>query len=77
MSSDSADDGQRYAAFLIRFWRDSGDSGWRASAQSVYTGKTVYCASLKALFGHIAVHLGDPDSQIWPPQQLTGGDTDD
>ncbi len=39
-----------YEAFVVRIWRDSPQSPWRASAQLVADGKIVNFGNLPALF---------------------------
>lgn len=39
-----------YVAYLLRLWRDSAGSPWRASVQSVQTGEKILFADLDALF---------------------------
>ena len=42
-----------YSAHLVRLWRSSPASPWRASAQSVISSETVYFDSLAALYGYL------------------------
>lgn len=42
-----------YSAYLVRIWRDSIDSDWRASAQSVQSGVVTPFGSLQALFDYL------------------------
>lgn len=39
-----------YQAYLIRMWRSTPESLWRASAQHTQTGETVMFANLESLF---------------------------
>lgn len=42
-----------YSAYLVRLWRDTPSTPWRASAQSVQSGETVRFGSLQALFAFL------------------------
>lgn len=42
-----------YNAYLVRLWQESPEAPWRASATSVPAGKTVYFATLQALFSFL------------------------
>lgn len=42
-----------YRAYLVRMWRDSPQSSWRASAQSTQSGQVVRFATLQALFAFL------------------------
>jgi hypothetical protein len=39
-----------YTAYLVRLWRESDHSPWRASTQCASTGEKVYFATLADLF---------------------------
>jgi hypothetical protein len=41
---------ENYHAYLIRMWRSSPDTIWRASAQHTQSGKIVFFADLERLF---------------------------
>lgn len=49
-----------YRAYLVRLWRDTPESEWRASAQSVTTGTIVRFANVKALCVFLHVRSEDP-----------------
>ena len=41
---------ENYHAYLIRMWRSSPDTLWRASAQHTQSGEIVFFADLERLF---------------------------
>jgi hypothetical protein len=47
---DAAAQSLLYEAYMVRIWRDSPQSPWRASAQLVADGKIVNFGNLPALF---------------------------
>jgi hypothetical protein len=50
----------RYQAYLVRIWQDGDQAAWRASAQSVQSGKIVRFANLDRLFTFLATQTDDP-----------------
>ncbi len=56
-----------YQAYLIRMWRSSPDTSWRASAQHTQSGETVFFADLERLFRFL--HDQSVESKDWA---LTG-----
>ena len=46
-----------YVAFMVRMWRDSARSQWRASAQSVHTGEVVRFASVPMMLHYLHSHV--------------------
>jgi hypothetical protein len=54
-----------YKAYLVRLWRDTPDTEWRASAQSVRTGNIVRFANVEALcvFLHVRSQGPAPDDE--------------
>ncbi|MEZ4768641.1 MAG: hypothetical protein R2844_09470 [Caldilineales bacterium] len=59
-----------YIAFMVRMWRDSARSQWRASAQSVHTGETVRFANIPMLLRYLHSHVGHG-----APDEDTGSST--
>ena len=59
----------RYCAYLVRFWQDNRNDGWRASAQSVQGGDTVRFADLEQLFAFLrAQTAGQPPQEAQKSQ---------
>ena len=44
-----------YEAYMVRIWRDSPQSSWRASAQLVADGEIINFGNLPALFEYLGV----------------------
>ena len=51
-----------YQAYLIRLWRDGQQADWRASAQSVQSGKIFHFPNLAQLFAFLETQTeaGEP-----------------
>jgi hypothetical protein len=58
-----------YAAYLVRLWRDSQESPWRASVQSVSDGRITHFNSLPALFEFLELRSTESDDE----QTASGG----
>jgi Neuraminidase (sialidase) len=50
-------DGARTESYLVRLWRDSRQSGWRASLQQVRTGQTHHFARPEALWAFLQAEM--------------------
>ncbi|MEZ4705570.1 MAG: hypothetical protein R3A44_00105 [Caldilineaceae bacterium] len=48
--SDSFSNLPFYFSYLVRIWRDTPSTPWRASARSVQSGETVRFSTLEALY---------------------------
>ena len=48
-----------YDAYLVRLWRDSQQSPWRASAQSVEDGEIIHFSNLAALCAFLELRSTD------------------
>lgn len=57
-------DTRLYQAYLLRLWRDTTQSEWRASLQNTKTNQLFYFASLEALFKFIEVKTVDLDVEV-------------
>ena len=51
-----------YEAYMVRIWRDSPHSSWRASAQLVTNGETINFGNLPALFEFMMLRSERPAS---------------
>jgi hypothetical protein len=56
-----------YDAFLVRIWRDSQETPWRASVQTVEDGRTIHFNNLQAVYAFLELRsikrdLGKSDS---------------
>jgi hypothetical protein len=49
-----------YQAYLVRMWRSSPDTVWRASAQHTQSGEIVFFADLERLFRFLYTQSVDP-----------------
>lgn len=52
-----------YRSYLVRIWKDGACALWRASAQSVQTGETIYFASISALFAFLEAQAEERDEE--------------
>jgi len=52
-----------YNAYLVRLWQDTPDTPWRASVQSVQSGKIVRFGSLYALFAFLKTETHDATAE--------------
>lgn len=73
---------QRYRSYLLRIWRDSGDTGeeWRASLETPGTGERRCFANLEALYRWLRSQAGleslpgpETDPQPGRPDNPPGG----
>ena len=50
----------RTESYLVRLWRDSRYSGWRASLHKVRTGQTRHFARPEALWAFLQAEMAEP-----------------
>ena len=48
-----------YSAYLIRLWQEMPSGSWRASAQSVHSGKIVRFGSIDALLAFLEAEINE------------------
>jgi phage baseplate assembly protein gpV len=61
-------DDVRTESYLVRLWRDSRHSGWRASLHKVRTGQTRHFARPEALWAFLQAEMARADSgEAQPP----------
>ena len=70
--SDTASNEQpiNYVVHLVRLWRSSPTSPWRASAQSVTTGEVVHFETLASLYGYLHACTCQADDAAGHPPQV-------
>jgi hypothetical protein len=51
-----------YHAFLVRLWRDSSRSAWRASLQDAVTGQRKAFSGIEGLIGFLLDQVGGSDA---------------
>ena len=62
----------RTESYLMRLWRDSRQSDWRASLQQVRTGQTHHFARPEALWAFLQAEMGGDDGRaVEPAAQAT------
>jgi hypothetical protein len=62
----------RTESYLVRLWRDSRHSGWRASLQQVRTGQLHHFALPEALWAFLQAEMaGTDDPAVEPPSLET------
>ena len=60
----------RTESYLVRLWRDSRHSGWRASLQRVRTGQTHHFARPEALWAFLQAEMAKTDDPAVEPASL-------
>jgi hypothetical protein len=60
----------RTESYLLRLWRNSGHSGWRASLQQVRTGQTHHFARPEALWAFLQAEMAGADERAAEPTSL-------
>jgi hypothetical protein len=60
----------RTESYLVRLWRDSRHSGWRASLQQVRTGETRHFARPEALWAFLEAEMAGADERAPEPASL-------
>ena len=60
----------RTESYLVRLWRDSRHSGWRASLQQVRTGQTHHFARPEALWAFLQAEMAGTDDLAAEPTGL-------
>ncbi|HSM55617.1 MAG TPA: hypothetical protein VK879_05615 [Candidatus Sulfomarinibacteraceae bacterium] len=53
-----------YIAYLLRLWKEEGQSEWRASLENPRNGQKHYFTSLEALFNYVVKELDDASSRV-------------
>jgi hypothetical protein len=53
----------RTGSYLVHLWRDSRQSGWRASLQQVRTGQTRHFARPEALWAFLQAEMDEDDGR--------------
>ena len=57
----------RTESYLVRLWRNSRHSGWRASLQQVRTGQTHHFARPEALWAFLQAEMAGTDGRAAEP----------
>jgi hypothetical protein len=60
----------RTESYLLRLWRDSRHSGWRASLQQVRTGQTHHFARPEALWAFLRAEMAGTNDLAAEPTSL-------
>ena len=60
----------RTESYLVRLWRDSRHSGWRASLHKVRTGQTRYFARPEALWAFLQAEMARTNGLAAEPTSL-------
>ncbi len=77
MSSDSTNPTPsvgEYRSFLVRLWQSRADGGWRASAQSIQTGRVAHFTDLDGLYAFLETEASrNPRQTTCAPADLSVG----